>query len=251
MKVRPQYDAAVSVRNVARLGGVSMLLATLTACGVLGAQKPEPAPRPTVKQVDAPPAAPEPVTPPAAAQKPALTPAATPTPPASTVSELQGLIQSREVSELRTAYNGTYGASLLFNAESMTYYAALFQQKNFWRIVKTTSEKQAEAAFRNFVTQSAELGEVDLQRIRLQAENTRTERMLATRSDLLSTLQADESVREQQAREVQARQAQSREQANALAQQQKEARDELRSIQSQIDALQRRQQEIGSGKRGK
>ncbi|MYZ45355.1 DUF2968 domain-containing protein [Schauerella aestuarii] len=249
MKVRPQYGAAGSVRRVARLGVVSLLLATLTACGVLGNQKPEPAPRPTVKQVDAPPAAPEPVTPPAAAQAPSL--AATTTPPASTVSELQGMIQSREVAELRTAYNGSYGASLLFNAETLTYYAALFQQKNFWRIVKTSSERQAEAAYRSFVAQSAELAEVDLRRIRLQAENALAERTLSTRSELLSTLQADESVREQQAREVQTRQAQSREQANALAQQQKQAREELRAIQAQIDALQRRQQEIGSGKRGK
>ena len=46
---------------------------------------------------------------------------------------------------------------------------ALFQQKDFWRVVKTQSDKQAEATYRAFASQSMELAEVDIQRIRLQA----------------------------------------------------------------------------------
>ena len=118
--------------------------------------------------------------------------------PASTVAELQSLIQNRQVSELRTTYNGTYGASLLFKPDDLTYYVALFQQKDFWRVVKTQSDKQAEATYRAFASQSMELAEVDIQRIRLQAEYAHNEKLLASRNAQLSTLQADNTLRMQQ-----------------------------------------------------
>ena len=91
------------IRGAARMALLGTALSGLAACAV--AQPEEP--RPTVKQVEDTQAASTPVTPPASA--PALAAR-----PSSTVSELQSLIQNRQVSELRTAYNGTYGASLLF-----------------------------------------------------------------------------------------------------------------------------------------
>lgn len=221
------------IRGAARMALLGSALSALAACA---SAQPEP-PRPTVKQVEDTQAASTPVTP------PAPQPAAR---PASTVSELQSLIQNRQVSELRTAYNGTYGASLLFKPDDLTYYVALFQQKDFWRVVKTKSDKQAEATYRAFVTQSAELAEVDITRIKMQAENAHAEKLLASRSAELSALQADRTVRLQQEEQVAARQQQSREEATALAGQQKDVRQQLRDLQRQIDALQAQQAQVGS-----
>lgn len=221
------------IRGATRVALLGSVLTSLAACA---SAQPEP-PRPTVKQVEDTQAASTPVTP------PAPPPAAR---PASTVSELQSLIQNRQVSELRTAYNGTYGASLLFKPDDLTYYVALFQQKDFWRVIKTKSDKQAEATYRAFVTQSAELAEVDIKRIKMQAENAHAEKLLASRSAELSALQADRTVRLQQEEQVAARQQQSREEATALAGQQKDVRQQLRDLQRQIDALQAQQAQVGN-----
>ncbi|CAB5511816.1 hypothetical protein LMG26857_01105 [Achromobacter anxifer] len=229
------------IRGAARMALLGSVLSGLAACASAQSE----APRPTVKQVEDTQAASAPVTPPAPA------PAAR---PASTVSELQNLIQSRQVSELRTAYNGTYGASLLFKPDDLTYYVALFQQKDFWRVVKTKSDQQAESTYRAFVSQSADLAEVDIKRIKMQAEYAHAEKLLASRSAELSTLQADRAVRMQQEEQVAARQEQSRQETTALADQQKDVRQQLRDLQRQIDALQAQQAQVGNQagqKRGK
>ncbi|EEH27556.1 conserved hypothetical protein [Burkholderia pseudomallei Pakistan 9] len=44
---------------------------------------------------------------------------------------------------MRTTYNGSYGASLLLNIQEGTYFVALFQQKAFWRVIRTASEARA------------------------------------------------------------------------------------------------------------
>lgn len=232
------------IRAATRMALLGTALSGLAACASAQSE----APRPTVKQVEDKPAASTPVTPPPAA---APTAAAR---PSSTVAELQGLIQNRQVSELRTAYNGTYGASLLFKPDDLTYYVALFQQKDFWRVLKTVSEKQAEATYRAFVTQSADLAEVDIKRIKLQAEYANAEKLLASRSAQLSTLQADRTLRMQQEEQVAARQEQSRQETTALADQQKDVRQQLRDLQRQIDSLQAQQAQIDASpaaKRGK
>src|SRR2546427_188749 len=61
----------------------------------------------------------------------------------NTVDELKQLMDSRQLTELRTTYNGNYGASLLFNANTLTYYVALFQEKNFWRVIKTDADRKS------------------------------------------------------------------------------------------------------------
>lgn len=231
------------IRGAARMALLGTALSGLAACAV--AQPEEP--RPTVKQVEDTQAASTPVTPPASA--PALAAR-----PSSTVSELQSLIQNRQVSELRTAYNGTYGASLLFKPDDLTYYVALFQQKDFWRVLKTQSDKQAESTYRAFAAQSADLAEVDIKRIKLQAETAHAEKLLAARSAELSTLQADRALRLQQEQQVAARQEQSRQEATALAEQEKDVRQQLRDLQRQIDALQAQQAQVAGApaqKRGK
>lgn len=232
------------IRAATRMALLGTAMSGLAACASAQSE----APRPTVKQVETQQPAAAPVTPPAA-------PPAAAARPSSTVAELQGLIQNRQVSELRTAYNGTYGASLLFKPDDLTYYVALFQQKDFWRVLKTVSEKQAEATYRAFTAQSAELAEVDIKRIKLQAEYAHAEKLLASRSEQLSTLQADRTLRMQQEEQVAARQEQSRQEATALADQQKDVRQQLRDLQRQIDALQAQQAQVDaspvSNKRGK
>jgi len=228
------------LRTVGRIVVLAGVFSGLMACA--SAQTPDK--RPAVVQVENdnkdPAAA---VTPPAAAAAPLPTPAA-PSAPASTVSELQQLIQSRQVTELRTTYNGSYGASLLFKSEDLTYYVALFQQKNFWRVLKTNSENQAESTYRAFAGQSADLASADIQRIKLQAEYTRNERLLAKRNAELSTLQADAALRKDQETQVAARQEQARQETQALNEQQQDVRQQLRDLQRQINALQAQQADV-------
>src|ERR1700761_2188198 len=66
------------------------------------------------------------------------------------VAELQQMIHDGKVMEMRTTYNGSYGASMLFYPDEMTYYVALFQQKKFWRVIKTQTDIKAEAIYADF-----------------------------------------------------------------------------------------------------
>lgn len=218
-------------------------LVSLAACAS-AAQPPSEQP-PVVKQVESDnTAASAPVTPPAPPAPSRPSAAEQPAAP-STVAELQGLIQNRQVAELRTTYNGSYGASLLFKADDMQYYVALFQQRDFWRVVKTVSQAQAESTYRAFVAQAAELAAIDLQRIRLQAENSNAEKQLAARNRQLSVLQADQTLRQQQEQLVADRQAQLRQERDALAEQRQDTQAQLRALQRQIDQLQAEQESVG------
>ncbi len=218
------------LRASARAAALGAALSGLAAC----ASAQQEADRPVVQQVEDKAAA-APVTP------PAPPPASR---PSTTVAELQDLIQRHQVSELRTTYNGVYGASLLFKPDDLAYYVALFQQKDFWRVLKTKSEQQAESAYRAFAARSAELAEVDIRRIKLQAEYAHAEKQLAARTAELQTLQADRSLRLEQEAQVAARQEQARKDASALAEQQKDAREQLRALQRQIDALRAQQARV-------
>lgn len=232
------------LRSPLRLIALAGALASMTACGMFPQKN---ADRPTVMAVPASeaPAGDTPVAPPVAAPAPVAPAAPATSPAASTVAELQRLIQAREVTELRTTYNGSYGASLLFKPEDVTYYVTLFQQKNFWRVVRTTSEVQAENTFRNFMQESASLAEVEMRRIKLQADYALSERLLNRRSEQLGTLQADQAIRQQQEQEVAQRQAETRSQAAELARQQADAKRELADLQRQIDQLEAEQRRLG------
>ena len=219
------------IRATARMALLGTALSGLAACA---SAQPEAA-RPAVQQVEDTQAASTPVTPPPPA------PAAR---PASTVAELQSLIQNRQVSELRTTYNGTYGASLLFKPDDLTYYVALFQQGFLARGQDPVGQA----------------GRGHLPRLRRPVDGTgrgrypahppaggvRPQRkLLASRNAQLSTLQADNTLRMQQEKQVAARQQQSRQEATALADQQKDVRQQLRDLQRQIDALQAQQAQLG------
>ncbi|AMP03396.1 DUF2968 domain-containing protein [Collimonas pratensis] len=159
----------------------------------------------------------------------------------STITELQQLMQSQGVSELRTTYNGNYGSSLLFKPDNRTYYVALFQQKNFWRVVKTTSDIQAEQIYKSFVSQTEKLAAIDIRRIQLEAEKTYTEQQIASQETRLSALQNDLVVQQQQEQNVNAQQEQARQQAQVLSSKQQAARSELRALQNRIRTLESQQ----------
>ncbi|RKP52284.1 DUF2968 domain-containing protein [Trinickia fusca] len=155
------------------------------------------------------------------------------------VAELQSMIHGNELTELRTAYNGTYGASLLLYGKEMTYYVVLFQQKNFWRVIKTQDQGRAEAVYADFVHKSAQLADIELRRAKLAAQKAYTERLIALTQEHADRLQADLNVARQQQAAVAARQKQARDEAAALATQKQAAQDQLRELQRQVHQLQR------------
>lgn len=174
----------------------------------------------------------------------ALTPDESKQSAAGNVAELQQMIRGSDLSELRTTYNGSYGASLLFYGKEMTYYVALFQQKNFWRVIKTDDATRADLIYKDFVRQTVQLSEVEIRRTQLEAQKAFTQRMIAMSQDRANRLQADIDVARQQQSIVATQQQQTRAEATALAQQKTAAQDQLRAAQRQVRELQR---ELESG----
>ena len=172
-------------------------------------------------------------------QTSALTPDEAKQSAAGNVAELQQMIHGSDLSELRTTYNGSYGASLLFYGKEMTYYVALFQQKNFWRVIKTQDAARADMIYKDFVRQTMQLSDVEIRRTQLEAQKAFTERMIALSQDRANRLQADLDVARQQQTIVASQQQQTRAEATALAQQKASAQDQLRAAQRQVRELQR------------
>ncbi|WP_233863566.1 DUF2968 domain-containing protein [Paraburkholderia adhaesiva] len=158
---------------------------------------------------------------------------------AGNVAELQQMLRGSELNELRTTYNGSYGASLLFHGKEMTYYVTLFQNKMFWRVIKTSDETRAEAIYRDFAAKSQQLADVEIRRIRLEAQKAFTQRMIALTQDHANRLQADLTIARQQQALVMDQQKQTRDQANALQAQKTAAQGQLRDVQRQVRELQR------------
>ncbi|KAA0089446.1 DUF2968 domain-containing protein [Paraburkholderia sp. T12-10] len=154
------------------------------------------------------------------------------------VAELQRLMQGTELSELRTAYNGTYGASLLLHGKDMTYYVALFQQKNFWRVIKTSNEDYAEAVYADFTRRSAQLADVEIKRTKLAAQKAYTEALIAAAQARADRLQADLDVARKQQELAASRQKQAREEAASLQTQKLAAQEQLNAMQQQVHMLQ-------------
>ena len=179
------------------------------------------------------------VTTPAQSSSPSLTPAESQESAAGNVAELQQMIRGSDLSELRTTYNGTYGASLLFYGKEMTYYVALFQQKNFWRVIKTQDETRAEMIYKDFSRQTLQLSDVEIRRTRLEAQKAFTERMIALSQDRANRLQSDLNVARQQQSIVSDQQRANQAQAIALSQQRTSAQEQLRAAQRQVRELQR------------
>lgn len=181
------------------------------------------------------------VTTPVASEQTAATPAAADAKEAAqgNVAELQRLMHGSDLTELRTSYNGSYGASLLLYGKELTYYVALFQQKNFWRVIKTQDEARAEAVYAEFAKKSAQLADVELRSAKLAAQKAYTEHLIALSQARAERLQADLDVAHQQQALVADRQKQARNEAAALDAQKRTAQGQLRELKRQVRELQR------------
>ena len=173
----------------------------------------------------------------AQATTPSTARAERPAPNSSAVLELQQRMQAQELSELRTTYNGAYGASLLFAQSDLTYYVTLFQQKDLWRVIKTTNEAQAERLYSDFAKQTRTMADLELQRIRLEAQKERAERRIAAQQEQLRGLKTDLDIQRQQQAQAQERQKAARTEAEALDIERRAARARVDELQRQIREL--------------
>ena len=155
------------------------------------------------------------------------------------VGELQHLTRDNDVTDLRRTYNGSYGASLLLYGKEMTYYIVLFQQNNFWRVIKTQDDVRAEAIYAAFVQKSAQLADVEVRRAKLAAQKAYTDRLIALSQARADRLQADLDVANQQQALVVSHQKQVRDEAASLDAQKRAAQNQLRDVRRQVRKLQR------------
>ena len=187
---------------------------------------------------------------PAGAAAPTPAPAVAAVPAAGgTVHELQQLIQSQKLVEMRTAYNGNFGTSMLYHPEKMTFYVAMFQQKNFWRVVKTTSKARADAVFRDFNRETDTMAQAELKIIQLDAQKDMAEKSIAESEARLRGLEADLAIQRQQEQQARALQQAANEQAKALDVEQRAMRMRLNELQRRIDSLEAQTNAVQAKKR--
>lgn len=155
------------------------------------------------------------------------------------VAELMQMLRDRKLVEMRTTYNGSYGASLLFYPQEMTYYVALFQGKHFWRVVQSQEKPRAEMIYANFVDQTVRLAAIEIRRTELQAQKAFLERVIALSEHHAQRLQADLKVERVQQAQVDERQQAAQNDATALRVEKEAAQIRLRDLQRQVQQLQR------------
>jgi hypothetical protein len=160
------------------------------------------------------------------------------------VAELMQMIHDAKLSELRTTYNGSYGASLFFYPQDMTYYVALFQDKHFWRVIKSSDVGRAEAIYAGFARQTVQLADVEIRRTQLQAQKAYIEDNIALSEDRAKRLQADLDVARTQQAKVNDYQRQTQGEAAALHAEKQKAQAQLQQVQGEVMQLQR-QTELG------
>lgn len=171
------------------------------------------------------------------APEPAAAPSVQPKVPLSLVESLRQLIDNHQLTEVRTTYNSTYGASLLFRPETLGYYVVLFHGKEFWRVMQTDSFDEAEGLYRTFVAQTQTLAQVEIDTMRLDAGNKYAEHMIAVNEARLRSLQQDANQQQQQARQVAEQQEQARQQAVSLTSDLHNTNAQLDAVKQQIRAL--------------
>lgn len=162
-------------------------------------------------------------------------------PGSATATHLQQLIDSNQVTRLRTTCNATYGASLLFQTSTLNYYVALFHNKQFWRVIQVNSYESAESLYRTFAAQTQKLAQVDIDRMRLQAGNAYAEHLIALDQHHLQNLQQDANYQQQQARQVAAAQQQAQQEAASLSADLRSTSGQLEAMKQRIHALEQQQ----------
>ncbi|SAL66346.1 DUF2968 domain-containing protein [Caballeronia telluris] len=163
-------------------------------------------------------------------------------PASGDIAELQQMIRDGKVRELRTTYNGSYGASLLYYPDEMLYYVAMFQQKKFWRVIKTQNDARAESVYADFAKSTIQLSDTELRRVKLEAEKSYADRLIATQQNRASRLQADLDVARAQQSQVADRQQQQQEAIRELRNEQAAAQAQLRALQARVQDLQKQQE---------
>ncbi|RQT84887.1 DUF2968 domain-containing protein [Burkholderia cepacia] len=155
------------------------------------------------------------------------------------VAELTQMLHDGRIVEMRTTYNGSYGASLMFDPREMTYYVALFQDKHLWRVIRSQEKSRAEIVYANFVQQTVQLADIEIRRTELEAQKAFLERVIALQANRAQQLQADLSVARSQQAEVAQRQRSAQEQAQALQVEKRAAQMQLRDLQEQVRQLEK------------
>jgi hypothetical protein len=177
-----------------------------------------------------------------AADNPAPSSSAQPNPAASSiVDDFRRLIESHQLTELRTTYNSSYGASLLFQPDKLTYYVALFHGKDFWRVIRTDSYDDAQNVYHTFVAQTEELAKVDIDTLRLQATKQYTDKLVAMNQQRLQNLERDAEYQRQQTQQVAAQQQQAEQQSSSLTADLRASNDELDTMRERIHALEQQE----------
>jgi hypothetical protein len=204
-----------------------LVLALAPVGMVLAAAKHAPAPRPP------------------AAATPATAPADVPTGPAqisgATADELRRLVDEHALSELRRTANGSYAASLLFDADHLVYYVVLSHNAEYWRVIKSDVVADAERVYRTFAQQTEQLAQTDIDTVRLEAGRKYGEKLLNLNQQRLAKLQEDAQHRQQQATQVAAMQQQAKAQATALSSDLRSTRSQLEQVQQNIRTLEAQQ----------
>jgi uncharacterized protein YlaN (UPF0358 family) len=159
----------------------------------------------------------------------------------NTVSELRRLMASGELTELRTTYNGNYGASLLFHANAMNYYVALFHEKEFWRVIRIDSSESAESLYKTFAEQTHQLAQVYLDTVRLQAGKAYNEKLVTLNERRLRGLQQEIDQQRQQSQQVSNAIQETKQQAATLSTDLSATTSQLHALDQQIKALQAQQ----------
>ncbi|WP_414450166.1 DUF2968 domain-containing protein [Burkholderia sp. 22PA0099] len=155
------------------------------------------------------------------------------------VAEMMQMLRDHQLTEMRTTYNGSYGASMLFYPREMTYYVALFQDKHFWRVVKSQERPRAEMIYQNFSDQTVQLADLELRRTELAAQKQFLERVIGLSEDHAKRLQADLDIARTQRTQIDERQRTVQNEANALAVEQRASQLQLRDLERQVRQLQK------------
>jgi hypothetical protein len=170
----------------------------------------------------------------------ATTPTTVPSPETGgDVAELQQLLHDSALTQLRTTYNGSYGASLLLDPADMTYWVALFQHKTFWRVVRTSDARHAELTYQAFVRRTSDLSNVEIRRAQLEAQTAATNRLIADQQDRANRLQADLEVAKKQSQIIAGDQQQGQDAVAALRAEKSAAQAQLHDSERQVQQLRR------------
>ena len=158
-----------------------------------------------------------------------------------TVAYLRQLMDTHQLTQLRTTSNGNYGASLQFQAAKLSYFVVLTHGDTYWRVIQADSERDAESVYHVFAQQTEKLAEVDIDAIRLDAGNKYAANMIAMNQQRLANLQQDANRQREQAQEVVAAQQQAQQQAVSLTSDLRTSSSELDQVTQRIRALEAQQ----------